>query len=143
MMRFAAVGGALMIAAACAGAQPTVVGNAVPGGTPSAQAALAPLVAPRASELLANGVQTIVARTGKQRRDIQVKTRNGPIYFGWPKDVTPVSFEIDIRSTSDIVVRADDYNEANKARYAAALDAILPQASSQARHLKNRVDRPK
>jgi hypothetical protein len=126
---------------------PRVVANPAPnspsGSSAPVQPALASLVAPRAPELLAAGVQTITARIGKQRRDIQVQTRYGPVYFGWPKNVTPVAFEIQVGSPADVVVRAAGYADANKAQYAAAFDAILPRAARESAEVKWRAERPK
>ncbi len=106
-------------------------------------AALAPLVAPHAAELSAAGVQKVVARTGKQKRDIQIVTEWGPTYFPWPKDVTPVTFEIYVESANALDVSADGYTEANKARYAAAFDAVLPQAVRSANAVRAQAMRPK
>jgi hypothetical protein len=48
---------------------------------PPVQPALAPLVTPRVPEMSSVGIQRIAARTGKSKRDIQVMTRYGPVYF--------------------------------------------------------------
>lgn len=114
------------------------------GGSAEATfAALAPLVAPRAAELSAAGVQKVVARTGKKKRDIQVITKWGPAYFPWPKGVTPVTFEIYVESANAIDVSAAGYTEANKGRYAAAFDAVLPQAVRSANAVRAQAMRPK
>lgn len=90
--------------------------------------ALAALVAPRAADLRAAGIEKIVARTGRQAFDIHVVTGYGPAYFAWPRGAIPTPFEIDIGPGTALSVRADDYTEANNARYAAAFDAVLPEA---------------
>lgn len=108
-----------------------------------AQPALSALVAPRASELADAGVQKITARTGKDALDIQVLTEYGPAYFGWPKNVTPVPFEIAVGAGNAVTVNANDYSETNKARYAAAFDAVIPWALAQANDLKTRALRPR
>jgi hypothetical protein len=120
-----------------------------PAATPPATkaeatfAALSPIVAPRTAELSAAGVQKVVARTGKGKRDVQVLTRWGPSYLAWPKGVTPVSFEIYVEAPNAFDVIADGYTEANKALYAAAFDAVLPLAVRSANALRAQAQRPK
>ena len=99
-------------------------------------AALAPIVGPRTAELSGAGVQKVVARTGKGKRDIQVLTQWGPSYFPWPKGVTPVVFDIYVEAPNKFDVIADGYTEATKARYVAAFDAVLPQAVRSANALR-------
>ena len=106
-------------------------------------AALAPLVAPHATELNSVGIQRIVTRTGKQRRDIQVLTGYGPVYFAWPKNVTPVVFVIEVGKGGALTVRADGYTEANKASYSAAFDAVIPEAVRRTRSNNAWATRPK
>jgi len=118
--------------------QPAAAATATP-----LQPELVPLIAPRAAELSSAGIQKIAARTDKKRRNIQVLTTYGPIYFGWPKNVTPVTFEIEVGTGSAVTVRAKGDIEANKARYAAAFDAIVPVALRQARDAKARAERPR
>ena len=115
---------------------------------PSTQAdatftALAPIVGPRTAELSGAGVQKVVARVGKGKRDIQVFTQWGPSYLAWPKGATPVAFEIYVEAPNKFDVIADGYTEANKARYAAAFDAILPLAVRAANTLRTQSQRPK
>jgi hypothetical protein len=119
-----------------------------PAAPPSTQAdktfaALAPVVGPRTAELSAAGVQKIVARTGKGRRDIQVFTQWGPSYFPWPKGVTPVAFEVYVEAPNKFDVIAEGYAEADKARYAAAFEAIVPQAVRSAMALRAQAQQPK
>ena len=111
--------------------------------TPAVRPALAELVAPRAPDLGGAGIQKIVARTGKNRRDIQVLSSWGPIYFPWPKGVTPAPFQLDVGAGNALTVRAEGYTEAKKAQYAAAFDAVLPQAIRMADEARARALRPK
>jgi hypothetical protein len=97
------------------------------------QPALAALAAPHADDLSAVGINRIVARTGERRRDIQVMTDNGPLYFGWPDNVTPVEFVIDVAEGGALRVRADGYTDESSARYHAAMEAILREAVLQVR----------
>jgi hypothetical protein len=106
-------------------------------------AALAPILAPRTAELSAAGVQKVVARTGKGKRDIQVLTRWGPSYLAWPKGVTPVTFEVYVEAPNSFDVIADGYTEADKARYAAAFDAVVPLAVRSANALRVQAHWPK
>jgi hypothetical protein len=108
-----------------------------------AQPALSALIAPRASELADAGVQRITARTGKDALDIQILTEYGPAYFGWPKNVTPVPFEIAVGAGNAVTLTANDYSEADKAHYAAAFDAVIPRALAQANGLKAQALRPR
>jgi len=121
---------------------------AAPSGSAETQAkavraALVPLILPHAAALSAAGVQKVVARTGKKKRDVQVTTRWGPAYFPWPKGVTPVAFDLYVTAADDFVVSADGYTEANKPRYAAAFDAVLPQAVRSANAVQAQATRPK
>lgn len=118
-----------------------------PAATPSSGDAtfdaLAPLVAARVPELHAAGVEKVTARTGRNRRDIQVLTRWGPAYFGWPKGVKPVEFELRIESPNTIDLIAPAYNDAAKPTYRAAFDAVLPQALRTANQTRANASRPK
>jgi hypothetical protein len=107
------------------------------------QHALTTLVTPHAAELSSVGINRIVARTGEQRRDIQVMTANGPVYFAWPAGVTPVEFVIDFGEGGAPTVRAEDYADADKARYTAAMDAILREAARQVRSNNAWATRPR
>jgi hypothetical protein len=135
---------ALLLLTALATSAPAHAQQTVQQAAPAtpAQADLAPLVAARAGPLNDAEVRSILARTAKQRRDIRVSTRYGVSYFAWPKNVTPVAFEIDLSSGSP-VVRAEKYTSAKKATYEVAFDAILPAAAQQAEILRARALRPK
>lgn len=141
----------ILIAAALAAAVPMPLWGQQspgPGGTVDAQAeatfdALAPLVAPRIGDLSAAGVQKVVARTGKNKRDIQVFTQWGSVYFAWPKGVTPVAFEIYVEAPDAFDVTAAGYSEATKAHYASAFDAVLPLAIRSANTARAQAQRPK
>ena len=96
-----------------------------------AQAALASLLSARGAELSSIDINRIAARIGQRNRDIQVMTTHGPVYFGWPADVTPVEFVIDVGEGGAFSVRISGYDEANNARYAAAINAVLAEAVRQ------------
>jgi hypothetical protein len=116
---------------------------AASAGSASANADLAALVGPRAAELSNAGVQKIAARTDKGKRNIQLLTKYGAIYFGWPKGVQPVAFDIVLGQGSSAVAHASGYSEATKARYAAALDALIPEALDRTAKAKVWAERPK
>jgi hypothetical protein len=107
------------------------------------QPGLAALIAPRSAELREVGIQQIIARTGKQRRDIQVMTQYGSVYFAWPKNVAPVTFEVYLGNEGRLSAYASDFNESSRAQYLAAIDAIFPEAMRGARNAKARALRPK
>ncbi|MCC7327743.1 MAG: hypothetical protein IT521_13190 [Burkholderiales bacterium] len=56
--------------------------------------------------------------------------------------MTPVTFEIYVETASAFDVSADGYTEANKEGYAAAFDAVLPQAVRSANALRAQAQRP-
>lgn len=93
---------------------------------------LSAIVAPQAAQLQAAGIKSILTRTGKGRRDVQVQTQWGTAYFGWPKNVAPALFEIYITNKGAAEVFTEKYSEATKARYAAAFNAVIPEAIRQA-----------
>jgi hypothetical protein len=105
--------------------------------------ALSPLAAPYVAQLHAGGVEKIVARTTGNRRDIQVRTRWGPAYFGWPRGVTPVAFELSVDGPSTIDLVAPNYTPAARANYKTAFDAVLPQALKAANQARIDATRPK
>jgi len=134
---------ALVLAVPAWAQQPAAAGASAQTQAAAAWDALSPLVGPHTAALSAAGVEEVVARTGKNRRDIQVITRWGPAYFPWPKGVTPVAFYVYVKAPYAFDVTADGYKDANKARYAAAFDAVLPQAVSSANALRAQATRPK
>ena len=133
-----------VVLAVPAWAQQPAAGSAAEAKAEATFAALAPLVAAHGAELQRRaGAQKIVARTGKGNRNIQVLTRWGPSYFAWPKGVKPVTFEIYVESANRLDVIAEGFTEANKPLYAAAFDAVLPQAVRSANAARAQATRPK
>jgi len=123
--------------------QPAAAASSAEAKAEATFAALAPLVADHSAALSAAGAQNIVARTGRRSRDIQVLTRWGPAYFAWPKGVKPVTFEIYIAAPNRLDVTAEGFTEATLPLYAAAFDAVLPQAVKAANDLRALASRPK
>ena len=118
--------------------------NAASAAVETYEPALSALVAPQAAQLQAAGIKSILTRTGKHRRDIQVQTQWGPAYFAWPKNVTPALFEIYIANNGTAEVYTDEnYNDSTKARYAAAFDAIIPEAVRQAQLTRAAAQKPR
>ena len=129
---------ALVVALVAAGP-----GHAAPTPEAPAQPGLAALVAPRDAELRAAGVNQILARTDKAKRDIQVLTQYGALYFAWPKNVAPVPFEIYFNAGGPTAAFANGFNDATKSRYAAALDAIVPEVLRRAAAARASAQRPR
>jgi len=77
----------------------------------------------------AAGIQKITATTGKKNRDILVSSPWGSSYFGWPKDVKPMPFTIEVgKGSGTATISAPGFSDANKADYKAAIDAVVPVA---------------
>ncbi|MET0918069.1 MAG: hypothetical protein ABWY07_06545 [Burkholderiales bacterium] len=107
--------------------------------------ALSDLVGSRAADMHAAGIRSIGARIGQGRRDIQLETQYGYAYFAWPKNVQPIEFAIYLKVGTAVFasVYAADYTDADKARYAAAFDAIIPEAIRQAGVVRAATQRPR
>jgi hypothetical protein len=105
-----------------------------PSGAPArtvkaVQPGLMEVTGPRVHEAAAAGIQKITATTSK----IEVHSPWGNINFGWPKDVKPVAFTINhAKAANTVTVSAPGFNEANKADYKAAFEAVVPMAISKA-----------
>ncbi len=106
---------------------------------------LSQAVAPETERLRSAGIESIVARTGKKRRDIQVFTRYGTTYFPWPKGSPQLPFEIYVGTSGNAGVYAAGYSDSsgNQARYEAAFEALLPEAVRQAQLTRAAAQRPK
>lgn len=134
---------AVALAAPAWAQQPAAAGATAQAQADATWAALSPLVGPHTVALSAAGITDVVARTGRNRRDIEVLTRWGPAYFAWPKGVKPVTFAIYVEAPRRFDVTADGFTVANKALYAAAFDALVPQAVRTANALRARAQAPK
>lgn len=134
---------AVVLAAPAWAQQPAAASGSAQTQAEVVWAALSPLVGPHTDALSAAGVTEIVARTGRNRRDIEVLTRWGPAYFAWPKGVTPVTFDIYVEAPRRFDVTASGFTAANKALYAAAFDAIVPQAVRAANAVRAQAQAPK
>jgi len=130
---------ALVLAAPSHG-QPTAAPAASPAA--SADTDLVALVGPRAAELSGAGVEKIVARTDKGKRNIQVLTKYGALYFGWPKGAKPIAFTMEL-GRGPVVVHASDHGAAARARYAAAFDALIPEVLDRTAKAKAWAERPR
>lgn len=107
------------------------------------QPALLKHLSPRGPELATAGIRSIAARTGRQRRDIQVVTQFGPAYFAWPKGAAPAVFEIEGETANNVEVWTTGYTPADEARYRAAIDAVIPEAVRAAARVREQMTRPK
>lgn len=70
-------------------------------------------------------------------------TEWGPAYFAWPKGVAPALFEIYVAKNGAAEVYTEGYGDGNKARYAAAYDAVVPEAVRQAGIVRAWAQRPR
>ena len=130
----------IVLVVALLGGGPSV---AAPAPEAPAQPGLVALVASRDAAVRDSGIQQIVARTGKAKRDIQVLTLYGPLYFAWPKNVAPVPFELYFNAGGDTAGFAHDFTDATRPTFSAALDAILPQAMRGAASARAHAQRPR
>ena len=113
------------------GAAATAAAKA-PTTTKMVQPGVVEVFGPRVSELTAAGIQKITATPGKGGRSINVQSPWGSSFFGWPKDVKPVAFEIVTgKSGKDATFKAPGLTDANRADYRAAAEAIVPVAISK------------
>ena len=120
------------------------VASAASAAVETYEPGLSKLVAPQAAQLQAAGIKSILTRTGKHRRDIQVQTQWGPAYFPWPKNVTPALFEIYIANDGTAEVYTDEnYKDSTQARYVAAFNAIIPEAVRQAQLTRAAAQKPR
>src|SRR5258705_5927128 len=93
------------------------------------QPGLFEVAGPRISDVIAAEVQSITAEPGKGARSIHVHSMWGDSYYGWPKNVKPVSFTIEVgKPRGGATMSAPGFTEANKADYEAAIEAIAPFA---------------
>jgi hypothetical protein len=104
------------------------------------QPGLLALVQPRIAELREAGISQIVGRTGA-RNNIQVLTRFGPAYMRWPRGTTPVAFELYFNDNATNAAFAADF--ADKARWTATMNAVLPAALKQAAQARASASKPK
>ena len=99
------------------------------------QPGLFEVAGPRVNEALVAGLTKIVAEPGKGGKSIYIESPWGPIYSDWPKDVKPVAFTIELKSTV-AEISAPGFTDGNKGDYKAALDAVIPMAISKAQAQK-------
>jgi hypothetical protein len=110
------------------GAAATAAAKA-PATVKSIQPGLVEVAGPRVSEATAVGIQKISAKGATGGRAIHVSSPWGDSYFGWPKGVKPVAFDITVeKSGTAAMINAPGFTEANKADYRAAIDAVVPVA---------------
>ena len=112
------------------------------GAAQTVQPGLLALAQPRLAELRAAGVKQIVGRTAG-RNNVQVLTTWGAAYVRWPKDVKPVAFELYLNTDGTNAAFASEFNDATRAQYAAALDALIPAALKAAANARAAATRPK
>jgi len=93
------------------------------------QPGLLEVAGPRVNEVVAVGIQKITAAPGKGARSVIVQSPWGYSYLGWPKYLKPVSFTIETgKPAGGATITAPGFNDANKAEYKAAIEAIVRHA---------------
>ena len=101
------------------------------GAVKAVQPGLFELAGPRVNEVIAAGIQRITATPGKGSRSVIVQSPWGYSYFGWPKNLKPVSFTIETgKPAGGATISAPGLNDANKPDYKAAIEAIVRHAIS-------------
>jgi len=131
---------ALLVFAVVAGPALAQTPAAAPAKAPAAMAPAAGKVkavqpglfdvsGPRVNDAIAAGIEKITATPGKGRRSIAVQSPWGDSFYGWPKNVKPVAFTIEIgKPAGGATISAPGFKDANKADYKAAIEAIVPKA---------------
>ena len=110
------------------GAAATAAAKA-PTTTKTVQPGVVEVFGPKVNEVAAAGIQKISAAPGKGARSIKVESPWGDSYFGWPKNVKPVAFEIVTgKSGQEATFKAAGLTDANRGDYRAAAEAIVPVA---------------
>ena len=131
---------AAALGVAVANAQPAPAA-APPRTVKELQPGLLEVTGPRVNDAVAAGIAKLTATPGKGGRSIEVQSPWGNSYFGWPKDVKPVAFTIvHAKKTGAVTVSAPGFNEATKADYKAAVDAVIPVAISKAQSMRKKVE---
>jgi hypothetical protein len=117
---------------------PAPAAKAPAAGTVKAvQPGLLEVAGPRVNEVQAAGIQKITATPGKGSRAITVQSPWGYSYFGFPKNVKPVAFTIDVgKPAGTATISAPGFTEANKDDYKAAIEAIIPFAIRWTKDIK-------
>ena len=99
------------------------------GTVKAVQPGLFEVAGPRVNEVIAAGIEKITAAPGKGRRSIAVQSPWGDSFYGWPKNVKPVAFTIEVgKPAGGATISAPGFKEANKADYKAAIEAIVRKA---------------
>jgi hypothetical protein len=108
------------------------------GTVKAVQPGLFEVAGPRVNEVMAAGIQTITATPGKGGRSIYVHSPWGDSFYGWPKNVKPVAFTIEIgKPAGGATISAPGFTEANKADYKAAIEAVVPMAIASTKASRN------
>jgi len=99
------------------------------GTVKAVQPGLVEVAGPRVNEAIAIGITKITATPGKGWRSIVVQSPWGYSYFGWPKNMKPIAFTVDMgKPPGGATISAPGITEANKADYRAAIQAIVQHA---------------
>ena len=113
------------------------------GTVKAVQPGLFEVAGPRVNEVMAAGIRKITATPGKGFRAIAVESPWGVSYHGWPNNLKPVAFTIEVgKPAGGATISAPGFTEANKTDYKAAIEAIIPFAVAGTRSAKAFSERP-
>lgn len=128
-LRFALLAAAVITIPAL-GQTPAPAADKAPARTVKAiQPGLFEVASPRVNDVIAAQIQSITAEPGKGARSIHVHSMWGDSYYGWPKNVKPVFFTIEVgKPAGGATISAPGFTEANKSDYEAAIESIVPFA---------------
>jgi hypothetical protein len=133
----------LALLAAAVMTSPALAQAPAAGTVKAIQPGLFEVAGPRVNEVMAAGIQSITAAPGQGGRSIHVHSPWGDSFYGWPKNVKPVAFTIDVgKPAGGATISAPGFKEANKADYKAAIEAIIPFAVKSTKTSRDWVDNP-
>jgi hypothetical protein len=93
------------------------------------QPGLREVTGPRVNEAIVAGIEKITATPAKGRQSIAVHSPWGDSFYGWPKNVKPVAFTIEVgKPAGSATINAPGFKEADKADYQATIEAVVRKA---------------
>ena len=120
---------ATAVAAGPALAQNYTATAPVTGTVKAVQPGLLEVAGPRVNEAITIGITKISATPGKGWKSVVVQSPWGYSYFAWPKNMKPIAFTIEMgKPAGGATISAPGINDANKADYRAAIQAIVQHA---------------
>jgi hypothetical protein len=135
----AAVAAAIAAQALAQAPAPAPAASAPAAGTVKAvQPGLFEVAGPRVNDVMAAGIQKITATPGKGGRSIHVQSPWGDSFYGWPKNVKPVAFTIEVgKPAGGATISAPGFTEATRADYRTAIESVIPFAIASTKQSRN------